>query len=166
MNLDSVRSEICDWLAAVLDCTTSWADPAAPAGTLPYARLQLRRVDREGIDELRAEGGLDEVRVVGTRLLTVRVSVFGADAMDRLVSAQSATGIPSFRSALGGGLSPAGDGGVLFDDASQGAILELRFRMPFEAIDRPGEITRALVEVEVRRPDGSPGLTDSIEFSR
>lgn len=167
VNLGNIRSEILAWLTSILDCATAWHDPyltTTPA--TPYAVLQLRRVEREGADEIRADGGPDEIRIVGTRLITVRVTVIGPDAFERLSAAQNSTSIPSLSAALGEGIRPAGDSGVIADDAGLGGTLELRLRVPFEAIDRPGEIERALVQVEVRRPDGGPGLGESIEFSR
>lgn len=167
MILSAIRTEILSWLSPLLDCPATWTDPTASGGAQPpYAVLQLRRVDRMGADELRPDGGPDEIRVVGSRLVTVRALAYGPDALDRLCGVQSSTSIPSIRGNLGGGLSLLGDSGVVSESDGSVASLELRFLVPFEALDRPGEITRALVDVEVRRPDGSPGLTDTVEFSR
>ena len=153
-------------MSARLGGSVLWLDPAVGSPPPPYTTLLLTRVAREGQDEQRWDGGPDELRVLGSRLVTVHISATGADPLDRLVALQTALSLPSARAALPDGVTPVADEPVIAALTGESATLDITFRVPLEVLDAPGEITSAHIEGLIKRPDGAVAFTESIHFSR
>lgn len=165
MELSAFRTHLQTWVSAQLSAPTAWVDPAAPQPS-PSTTLLVRRISREGQDEQRWEGGPDEVRVVGTRLITVRVLATGGAPIDRLATLQMALSLPSARAALDPALTPTWDGPIEAELSGEAASMEITFRVPVEVLDAPGEIRSADIEGTLRRPDGAVAATESLHFTR
>lgn len=168
MQISVVRADILGWATPLLACNTAWVEDASSVqGAATFAILSIRNISREGADAIHEEGGPDEVTVTGSRLLTLRISVSGADAVDRLFELHCALSLPTQREALlADSLAIIGDSGVNGDDTGTRATLDLNIRVPFERIDRPGEIRTAITLFEISRTDGGLALAESLTFTR
>ena len=168
MQISAVRAEIIGWATPILSCDTAWIEDASSVqGSATNAILQIRSLSREGADAVHEDGGIDEVTVAGSRLLTLRIVVTSADAFDRLLNLHAALSLPTQREALlAAKLAIVADSGVSADDTGARASLDLHLRVPFELIDRPGEIRSANALFEIFRPDSSLALAESVTFTR